>query len=444
MLSLLLRASKNTVTAIPAELLSKPILSGRKFWKWYSVSGPDEVHHVLVANGRNYPRSRVVRSLMGPALRHSLFLAGPGGHAWQRRAVLELYSARRCRELVPLFRNLASRETRSLPEEKTFRFDAAAYVERITLAASLRSACATYSAPDLDELRKAMDTYSDATLRVSVFDILKLPLKLATLLKTPTGGALNNLQEALRAEIRARQAGSAAGTDLLQCLLEARNPDTGAAMTESEVLGNLMMMVVAAHEPTASAISWAIFLLATHPDAQERAREEAIRAKVSKDSRIATPFLTAVIEETMRLYPIVTILLRDTKAPDTVGQSRVTAGSFMFVPIYALHRSPEYWSDPDMFRPERFLYGDDNRRKFLPFSVGEYSCIGKTFAMAEIHTVLTELLSDFRFSAVPGKEPTPESVMSLRPKGGVWLDSERLQDQKLRNSGNKKAAQGPL
>lgn len=427
--SLLRKAARDPATVIPAEMLSTPMMSGRRIWKWHSVSGPDEVEHVLATNGLNYPRSKVIHSVMGPAMRDSLFVAGDRTHKWQRRAVMEMYSTKRCRAHVPLFRDLVAREAKALPEQTHFRFDAAGFIENVTLRASLLTACATYEPPDLNELRRMMESFSDATLRVSPSDIFNLPIILAARLKKRGAGSLSRLQQDLSAQIDDRSGiMSARHDDLLQCLLSVVDPATGHKMSKRQVLGNLMMMVVAGHEPPASAISWAIYLLATHPWAQERARAEVFAVDEDPVGRadVGMPFLTAVIEETMRLYPVVPILLRDTLNADEVGGCPVAAGSFMIVPVYAMHRSPMHWFDPDRFNPERFLSDDAPRRAFLPFSTGARSCIGKTFAMIEMQIVLSEFLSRFRFSATSGKVPTPQTVMSLRPKGGVWIDAERL------------------
>lgn len=423
--SLLRKAARDPATVIPEELLSTPMMSGRRIWKWHSVSGPDELEHVLATNGTNYPRSKVIHSVMGPAMRDSLFVADDRTHKWQRRAVIEMYSSKRCRAHVSLFEDLVAREADDLPEQPHFSFNAAEFIENITLRASLQTACATYNPPDLAELRHAMDAFSDATLRVTPSDVFNLPIILAACLKKRGAGSLSGLQQDLSDQIDKRSATlSAAPDDLLQCLLGAEDPATGRKMSKPQVLGNLMMMVVAGHEPPASALSWAIYLLATHPRAQDRARAEALAAREDPDA--GTPFLRAVIEEAMRLYPVVPILLRDTRAADTVGGCPVAAGSYMIVPVYAMHRSPVHWHDPDRFNPQRFLASDAPRRAFLPFSTGARSCIGKTFAMIEMQVVLSEFLSRFRFSATPGKVPTPRTVMSLRPEGGVWIEAERL------------------
>ncbi|GAB5447494.1 cytochrome P450 [Gymnodinialimonas sp.] len=423
--SLLRKAARDPATVIPAELLSVPIMSGRRIWKWHSVSGPDELEYVLATNGANYPRSKVIHSVMGPAMRDSLFVADDQTHQWQRRSVLAMYSAKRCKDHIPLFKDLVAHEAAKLPAQKFLRFDAARFLENITLRASLQTACESYDPPDLPALRRAMDAFSDATLRVTPSDVFNLPIILAACLKKRGAGSLTALKQDLSAQINARAATTSANhDDLLQHLLGAKDPATGRVMSKQQMLGNLMMMVVAGHEPPATALSWAIYLLATHPEAQDRARAEVLERRASPDGE--APFVRAVIEEAMRLYPVVPILLRDARDADRVGGCPVTGGSFMIVPVYAMHRSPVHWHDPDRFNPERFLSENAPRRAFLPFSTGARGCIGKTFAMVEMQVVLSEFLTRFRFTATPGKAPVPRTAMSLRPKGGVWIEAERL------------------
>ncbi|MBF9042277.1 cytochrome P450 [Rhodobacterales bacterium HKCCE4037] len=428
-ISLFRKASRDPSTAIPVEQLSRPILSGRRIWRWHSVSGPEEVAHVLSGNAANYPRSKVIHSVMGQEMRHSLFVAGDATHRWQRRAILERYSLRKCLSHVPMFRSLIAQETRDLPSGKSLRFNVADIIENVTLRASLKTVCQSYDPPDLRPLRRALDAFSDGTLRVSRSDVFKLPLILSARLKQGEAGWLAALKRDLSAEIDCRaKPGAAPQDDVLQTLLAARNPADGQPMPKRQILSNLMMMIVAGHEPPASAISWAIYLLATHPHVQKKARSEAeaLRGQPVKGSLAMMPYLTAVLEETMRLYPVVPILLRDTLEADKIRGCPVAAGSFMIVPVYAMHRSPLFWYEPDRFIPERFLQDRAPRNAFLPFSTGSRSCIGKTFAMVEMQIVLAEFLLRFRFSATPDRVPVPRTVMSLRPKGGVWLDAERL------------------
>lgn len=427
--ALLRRGSRNIVSTIPAGLLSRPVMTGRMIWKWVSVSGPEEALHVLARNSANYPRSPVVHNVLSPALRHSLFLADDCSHKWQRRAMLPQYGAKRCLDFVPAFREAAARQAARLPADRKLRFDALDHVTNITLSAIVRTACAAEDLVDPDTLRQAFSDYVDKTVRVSVVDLLGLPTGLSAALKRPRGRILDDLRSQLDGLVADRAAGrTARRDDLLQALIEARDPQTDLPMAARRVRDNLLLMVMAGHETTANSLAWAIYLLATHPEAQDRARAEALALDgvAAEELAAASPYLTAVLEEAMRLYPALPLLLRQARKADALGGCPVTRGSFVFVPLYAMHRHRAHWQAPDAFRPERFLDKEVPRRAYLPFSAGARSCLGAHFAMLEMRVVLADFLTRFRFAATPSRTPRPTAVLSLRPAGGVWIDAERL------------------
>lgn len=427
--ALLRRGSRNIVSTIPAGLLAKPVMTGRMIWKWVSVSGPDEAAHVLARNGANYPRSPVVRAMLSPAVRHSLFLADDTACQWERRVIRPQYSAKRCLGYVAVFREAAALQAACLADTRNLRFDALDHVTNITLSGIVRTACAAEDLLDPDTLRRAFVEYIDKTARVSVSDMLRLPAWLSAALKRPSGRILDHLRNQIDGLVENRATGrTPRRDDLLQALIESRDPQTGQPMAPCKVRDNLLLMVLAGHETTANSLAWAIHLLATHPEAQARARAEALALEglPAQDLAAASPYLTAVLEETMRLYPALPLLLRQAREADEVSGCPVTRGSFVFVPLYAMHRHRAHWQAPDAFRPERFLDKDVPRRAYLPFSAGARSCLGANFAMLEMRVVLADFLTRFRFAATPGRTPKPTAVLSLRPAGGVWIDAERV------------------
>lgn len=427
--ALLRLGSRNIVRTIPAGLLSRPIMSGRMIWKWFSVSGPKHVAHVLKDKGKNYPRSPVVHAILSPAVKNSLFLADDDEHGWQRRAMLQLYSAKRCHEFIPVFRNAAAEEAAKLPNGRNFQIDALQHVTNITLNVIVRTACSAEDLIDPDGLRQALNDYVDSTARISVVDMLGLPTNLAARLKRPKARILDQLRRQIDDIVEDRRSGRRPWRDdLLQALIEAEDPATGRQMAPQKVRDNILLIVLAGHETTANSLAWAIYLLATHPDIQERAREEALHILDTppQDLAKASPYLTAVLDETMRLYPALPLLLRQSKDLDDLQGCPVARGSFVFVPLYAMHRNREHWTDPDAFKPERFFESSERYEAYLPFSAGPRSCLGANFAVHEMRVVLADFLRRLRFSAVPGKTPKPEAVLSLRPSGGVWLDCERI------------------
>ena len=178
------------------------------------------------------------------------------------------------------------------------------------------------------------------------------------------------------------------------------------------------------HETTALTLAWALYLMAFAPDIQEAAAEEARRALGDRAATAADlgalPLTMRIVNETLRLYPPAAFLSRTAQARDTLCGRQINPGDTVMMPIYALHRHHLLWDRPDAFDPDRFLSAPD-RYAFLPFGAGPRICIGASFALQEAVIILSTLLARFRFARVPGREPQPRMILTLRPEGGVWL-----------------------
>jgi cytochrome P450 len=132
------------------------------------------------------------------------------------------------------------------------------------------------------------------------------------------------------------------------------------------------------------------------------------------------------VDEALRLYPPAAFLARTARAEDELCGRAIRPGDTVILPIYALHRHKLLWPDPDAFRPERFAGdGPADRFAYLPFGDGPRVCIGANFALQEAVIILATLLARFRFAPVPGRDPQPVMILTLRPEGGVWLMVER-------------------
>jgi cytochrome P450 len=196
-------------------------------------------------------------------------------------------------------------------------------------------------------------------------------------------------------------------------------------MTDAELRDNLLTFIVAGHETTALTLAWAFYLLAHHPDAQDCARAEAqavLGGRAAGAADVARlPFVRAVIDEALRLYPPAGLLSRTARERDELAGATILPGDTVMLPVYAIHRHRDRWEAPDAFRPERFLGPPPARYAYLPFGVGPRICIGAAFAVQEAVIILATLLARFRFAPVPGRDPRPVMILTLRPEGGVWL-----------------------
>jgi len=195
----------------------------------------------------------------------------------------------------------------------------------------------------------------------------------------------------------------------------------------------VMTMLIAGHETTANALSWIWYLLDRHPEEQERLRDEVFRELGGKTPSFANIHslkrLRMVFMEALRLYPPVWLIDRRALGPDRLGNTQVSKGDLVIISSYAIHRKPDLWKDPDLFRPERFEPGHEeqtNKYAYLPFGSGPRVCMGMGFAMIESQIILATLLSRFRARL---REPTairPRPIVTLRPEKPVLLLLEKL------------------
>ncbi|XP_043859692.1 cytochrome P450 4A11-like [Dromiciops gliroides] len=222
--------------------------------------------------------------------------------------------------------------------------------------------------------------------------------------------------------------------DFLDILLCART-ESGASLSNEELRAEVDTFMFEGHDTTASGISWLLYILATHPEHQQRCREE-IR-EVLGDGRSITwdhlgqlPYTTMCIKEALRLYPPVPSISRNLKETITFPDGRcLTAGNSVSLHIYALHHNPKVWSDPEVFDPLRFSPKNQafqHSHAFLPFSAGSRNCIGQKFAMNEMKVVLALTLLLFELKPDTMKPPLPISEVVLRSQNGIHLWLKRL------------------
>jgi cytochrome P450 len=217
--------------------------------------------------------------------------------------------------------------------------------------------------------------------------------------------------------------------DLLDLLLEGEDPKTKRRMSTAELRDNLLTFIVAGHETTALTLAWAMYLVGFDQDVQDRARAEAqsvLQGRACTGDDVENlPFIRMIIDEALRLYPAAGIISRTAQKKDTLGGREILPGDTVMIPIYALGRHHQLWEDPDAFRPERFADRKAiDRYAYLPFGDGPRICIGASFALQEAVIILATMLSRFKFTPVPGKEPEPVMILTLRPDGGVWMTAE--------------------
>lgn len=213
-------------------------------------------------------------------------------------------------------------------------------------------------------------------------------------------GINRRIDELLMPLIAARRAEPGRQAGILGMLVDARNED-GEGLSDSEIRADLVTLVLAGHETTATTLAWVIDLLLHHPEALERVCDEAAAG--------GTKYTEAVINETLRLWPPAPITGRMTAGRYQLGDYTLEAGTRIVLLLDAVNRDPDSYPDPDEFRPERFIGTRPPAHAWIPFGGGIKRCIGAAFAMRELVTVLHTLLREGRLEPV-----------STRPEGPPW------------------------
>lgn len=220
-----------------------------------------------------------------------------------------------------------------------------------------------------------------------------------------------------------RRARGTGGDDLLSRLVEARD-DAGRGMDDDQLADEVLTLLLAGHETTALAIGYALWALAHDPDLQARARAEvrALPEPPGADAVRRLPLVRAIVLESLRLYPPAWIIGRELTAPATVAGRPCAPGTQIILPIWAIHRDPRWFPEPERFRPDRWLDGSADRAPagaFLPFGDGPRVCVGQHFAMLEAVIALAALLDARAFAPAPGATLTHLPSVTLRPRAGI-------------------------
>jgi cytochrome P450 len=211
-------------------------------------------------------------------------------------------------------------------------------------------------------------------------------------------------------EIARRRKEPSPTKDVLSLLLD---------LSDEELHDELMTLLVAGHETTATALAWTMHRLAGHPDVLGRA---IVEARDTEETR----YLEAVILETMRLHPVVPMVVRQLAEPKSVAGRSLPAGIVLAPNIWLAHRRPDVWPDPERFDPARFLGDNPRPQHFFPFGGGNRTCVGRVFALLEMRIVLREILRGRRPVPVPGYVPrVVRRGVTFAPSRGLPMRLDR-------------------
>ncbi|MBV9565580.1 MAG: cytochrome P450 [Bradyrhizobium sp.] len=392
----------------------------------FILNTPDAIRHVLVDNYENYTRTPAAFRVLRPPLGQGLLVAE--GRAWkhQRRTLAPAFTPRAVTTLVPHMLAVTDETVAKLKQNRGEGVDLREIMQHMTLEIAGRTMFSFGMDRHGATLREFVVEYGDRLARPYLLDLI-LPLSWPSPKDFPRA-RFRKRWTAFIATLMAerRAAGKKDGApprDLFDLMGDARDPETGeslnkAAFTDEQLGDEVATMILAGHETTATALFWALYLLALDPETQERVAAEARALPVDAAPDLdSLKFTRAVIDETMRLYPPAFLIARAATAADTIAGRPVKRGDVMLIAPWLLHRHRKLWRDPDAFLPERFMAPapPPDRFAYMPFGVGARVCIGAHFALVEATLVLAKLIGTFRIGLLDRAPVMPVGIVTTQP-----------------------------
>jgi cytochrome P450 len=350
---------------------------------WVILAGPEAVKQVFTGDPRVFHAGEG-NQILAPVLgRNSLLVLDEKPHMSQRRLLLPPFHGERMQGYGETMSEIAAAEIESWPVGTPYELRPR--MQAITLDIILRTVFGVRDGERLTELRDALRDFLDLTTNPR----LLLPLLLVGPKRVRRLGAfrrrIDRVDRLIYGEIaERRRAGSLEERDdILSLLVGARHED-GSPMSDEEMRDELLTLLVAGHETTATSLAWAVERLSRHPEKLDRLRTEVEAG--SED------YLTATIQETLRLRPVISIVIRRLTESVEIGGYELPAGISVAPSVYLVHRNPEIYPDPEAFKPERFLDDPPGTYTWIPFGGGVRRCLGASFAQFEMAVVLKELV----------------------------------------------------
>ena len=385
---------------------------------WVFLADPDAIKQVFTGDPRVLHAGEanvVVLPLLG---HHSLLLLDEGAHMSQRKLMLPPFHGERMRGYEQVMTEVAAEEIDSWPAGQPYAVRPA--MQRITLEVIIRTVFGVQDPARRGRLRatlsRALEWGSDPR-RMAMLAALG-PQRLAR------SGLFQRVREPadqlIYDEIRERRGAPdlAERDDVLSMLLQARHED-GSEMSDEQLRDQLMTLLVAGHETTASSLAWAVERLVRNPPVLARLRDEVAAGD--------DDYVDAVCKETLRLRPILALVLRRLTEPMEIGGRLLPAGANIAPCIYLVHRRPDIYPEPYAFRPERFIEQPAGTYTWIPFGGGVRRCLGASFAQFEMRVVLRELVRRLELRA---SDERPERVtrraITLVPDRGGEIVVERV------------------
>ena len=422
---------RDILSAQPARLYRAWMAEFRTpFFRWFPINQPELLRLVLKDRPEDFPKSNRLGEGLRPLLGNSMFLTN--GTQWQRqrRIIDPAFEGGRLRGSYDAMWHAAEAAVQRLAAQAGQ--DDVEIEEQASHAAADVIFRTLFSIPIQHETANAVfhafraHQRSQPILNLGAF--LPLPRWMPRFHRARTRATARHIRGLITQLTQARMAQIKAGDapdDLATKIMTTPDPETGLCFDTGEMVDQVAIFFLAGHETSASALAWALYLLALHPQWQARVAAEGALLDQPDFAQVAQLRVARdVFREALRLYPPVPMMVRETTQPEVLRGRMAGRGAQIVLSPWHLHRHSRLWDNPDGFDPARWHTENGRacaRDAYIPFSAGPRVCPGAGFAMVEGPVLLAKLCAAFDFGAQPDRVPVPVAHLTVRARDGIYL-----------------------
>lgn len=421
---------KDILSAQPARLYRAWMAEFRTpFFRSYLINQPELVKTLLKQRPDDFPKSGRISEGLRPLLGNSVFLTNGATWKRQRRIIDPAFEGGRLKDTFPAMWEAADAAVARLERlagdgveiEQETSHVAADVIFRTLFSIPIEHRVATQVFAQFRDYQRSQPILNHAAL-------VPLPHWVPRLFSRKTTRSARSIR-ALITQLTTERAElikmGGAPDDLATKIMTTPDPETGDLFSVEEMVDQVAIFFLAGHETSASALAWALYLVALYPEWQDRLAQEASELDRCDFSALSKLRLSRdVFREALRLYPPVPMMVRENENDEKFRDRDIKKGAQLVLSPWHLHRHERLWDNPDGFDPTRWQTENGKqcqRDAYIPFSSGARVCPGSGFAMVEGVLILSKLLRAYRFERVAGRDPVPVAHLTVRAKDGIWL-----------------------
>ena len=400
---------------------------------FYYVNHPDYIKHILITNRKNYHRDHKFLTEATPILGRGLLTTDAEEWARLRRIAQPVFHGNQMAKYALMISETvaASIKRWEVPVKTGQPLNIADEMLRLTL---------DVVAPTLFGIN-VTDEWQNFIRSVNILQAegskrlvapMNLPLWIPTISNLKINTALQTVDSVVFGMIATYRQQQELNHNLMNALVQARDEETGDSLTDREIRDQVVTLLTAGYETTASILAWLFLLLSQHPEVEQKLRHEidsVLGSEAPTYHNISNmKYMRMVIQESLRLYPPIWLFARTPLEPDELEGYEIPANTVVYISPLMVHRHPKFWESPEDFKPERYeviAEPTHSELAYIPFGAGARSCLGRNFAIMMMQLIVPKVLQEYRLSLVPNQEIKSQFDVTFHSRNAIYMKLEK-------------------